>query len=453
MPARDIPLSRTLTATAVALAPSAAALALLVALEHLDAGPAVIGFLGIALLTILLVRRYLAALARFRHFVEALSDGRSPELPRLAFAPAATELAAAAATLSQRWQAEARAREALTGSAQAVLDGLPDPLLGIDGARRISRVNRAALELLGPVPTERDLALALRTPVVLAAVDALLAGGDTDRKTLGFALSGPPERDMLAHLRRLPRPAADGTQVLVVLHDTTALVRAERMRADFVANASHELKTPIAAIGGFVETLRGPARDDAKARERFLAIVAEQAERMRRLVDDLLTLSRIEQHEHDRPAGRVDLAATIANLRDVLQIKAAARGIAIAVHDAPPAAVPGDPDELAIVFQNLLDNALNHAPEGSEIEVSFTAPKDGEVAVAVRDRGDGIEAHHLPRLTERFYRADPARSRVRGGTGLGLAIVKHVLTRHRGRLEIKSAPGQGSTFTAVLPTG
>ena len=245
---------------------------------------------------------------------------------------------------------------------------------------------------------------------------------------------------------------ADGSLALLVLHDTTALRRAERMRADFVANASHELKTPIAGLAGFIETLQGPAREDAAARDRFLGIMAEQADRMRRLVDDLLMLSRIEQHEHARPAGEVDVEKVLRGVQDLLQLKASARKVVVelAVDPALPRAV-GDYDELTIVFQNLIDNALKYARPATTVRVVARPAGDDFLSVAVSDEGDGIPASHLPRLTERFYRVDNARSRALGGTGLGLAIVKHVVNRHRGRLEIHSLQGKGSTFTVTLP--
>ncbi|MCA0304915.1 MAG: PAS domain-containing sensor histidine kinase, partial [Proteobacteria bacterium] len=225
-----------------------------------------------------------------------------------------------------------------------------------------------------------------------------------------------------------------------------------RMRADFVANASHELKTPIAGLAGFIETLRGPARDDVAARDRFLAIMAEQAERMRRLVDDLLMLSRIEQHEHARPEGAVDLVPVLKSVLDLLQLKARDREVALQLRLAPglPRAL-GDADELTIVFQNLVDNAIKYTRPGTAVKIAAGPAGEGRVAVAVADEGEGIAAAHLPRLTERFYRVDAARSRQLGGTGLGLAIVKHVVNRHRGRLDIQSSPGRGSTFTVLLP--
>ncbi|MGH8309221.1 MAG: ATP-binding protein, partial [Steroidobacteraceae bacterium] len=379
--------------------------------------------------------------------------------PRLSFAPATEELAAAAATLSAGWRRQRASIDNLAASAQAIVDGLPDPLIAVDRHRRIVRTNLAARALLGTVGAVRDLSTAFRQPQLLAAIDGLLETGadgnftGADRAIVEFVLSGPPELDVIAHLRRLPRAAADGSLALIVLHDTTALRRAERMRADFVANASHELKTPIAGLAGFIETLRGPARDDASARERFLGIMAEQADRMRRLVDDLLMLSRIEQHEHARPDAEVDLNRVLRSVLDLLQLRASSRKVALelSVDPALPRAI-GDYDELTIVFQNLVDNAVKYTRPATTVRITARpAAADDRVAVAVSDEGEGIPANHLPRLTERFYRVDAARSRQLGGTGLGLAIVKHVVNRHRGRLDIQSTPGKGSTFTVTLP--
>ncbi|MBM3648384.1 MAG: PAS domain-containing protein [Alphaproteobacteria bacterium] len=412
---------------------------------------------AIAVVTAFLVHRYLASLARFARFVGELSGEREPEMPRLGFAPATEDLATAASQLSAGWRRQHASIDNLAASAQAIVDGLPDPLLAVDRQRRLVRTNRAAGELLGAAAAERDLSTVLRQPPLLAAVDGLLETTDgnfagPEQAAVELTLSGPPERDVVAQLRRLPRPAADGSLVLIVLHDTTALRRAERMRADFVANASHELKTPIAGLAGFIETLRGPARDDVAARERFLGIMAEQAERMRRLVDDLLMLSRIEQHEHARPDTSVDLERVLKGVLDLLQLRAGARGVTLRLDvepGLPP--VPGDHDELTVVFQNLIDNAVKYTRPDTAVHVALQVAADGRVAVAVADEGDGIAAQHLPRLTERFYRVDAARSRQMGGTGLGLAIVKHVVNRHRGRLDIHSIPGKGSTFTVTLP--
>ena len=455
-----LPFRRTLVANAVVLTPSIVALVTLYWCGEIALRPALLALAGIVVVTAFLVQRYLGALARFVRFVGDLSGEQEPVMPRLPFAPITEELAMSAGTLAAGWRRQRASIDNLATSAQAIVDGLPDPLIGVDRQRRIVRTNRAARALLGPVGAERDLSTALRHPELLAAIDSLLETGadgnfvNSEQATIGIVLPGPPELDVVAHVQRLPRAAADGSLALVVLHDTTALRRAERMRADFVANASHELKTPIAGLAGFIETLRGPARDDAVARERFLGIMAEQADRMRRLVDDLLMLSRIEQHEHSRPATAVDIGHVLRGVHDLLHLKASSRGVVIEldVDPALPAAV-GDHDELTIVFQNLIDNAVKYTRPSSRVRIAARSAGSERLSVSVADEGEGIAAAHLPRLTERFYRVDTARSRQLGGTGLGLAIVKHVVNRHRGRLDIQSAPGRGSVFTITLPVG
>jgi two-component system phosphate regulon sensor histidine kinase PhoR len=287
---------------------------------------------------------------------------------------------------------------------------------------------------------------------VLAAADAVLAGADV--RTVEFSVSVPVTRLLEARLARIDGPSLDGAAAIITMHDITALKRADEMRADFVANAGHELKTPLSALLGFIETLRGPARDDAVARERFLAIMHEQAGRMARLVDDLLSLSRIELNEHIAPTARIGIEPVIENVAAALELRAAHRGMHIDLNlpdDLPE--VQGDHDELAQVFQNLLDNAVKYARRDSTVTVTVgtgNGPAGSMLWVAVADQSDGIPSEHLTRLTERFYRVDNARSRELGGTGLGLAIVKHVLNRHRGRLDIASTLGKGSVFTVWL---
>jgi two-component system phosphate regulon sensor histidine kinase PhoR len=244
--------------------------------------------------------------------------------------------------------------------------------------------------------------------------------------------------------------------MLMTFHDQTPLRRVEEMRADFVANASHELRTPLAALSGFIDTLQGPAKDDAKARERFLGIMHAQATRMARLIDDLLSLSRVELSAHVRPDTLVDIVPIIRQVADGLEPLARERQVTIQI-DLPdaPVTIAGDREELLRLFENLIENALKYGASGGKVIVSLTSAVSGdgapEVRVMVRDFGPGIAPEHLPRLTERFYRVDVGDSRAQGGTGLGLSLVKHILNRHRGRLLIESVPKKGATFTACFP--
>jgi two-component system phosphate regulon sensor histidine kinase PhoR len=238
---------------------------------------------------------------------------------------------------------------------------------------------------------------------------------------------------------------------VLLLHDLTVVKRSEQMRADFVANASHELRTPLAAVTGFIETLRGHAKDDAAAREQFLEIMATETARMRRLINDLLSLTRIEMNEHVKPEGRIDLEGVVRQAAAALKPLAAQDGITVTVQaepDLPP--VIGEQDELVQLFQNLVHNAIKYGREKGQVDVAI-GQSGGQLFAAVRDDGEGIAQNAIPRLTERFYRVDVKRSRERGGTGLGLAIVKHIISRHQGRLSIESKLGEGSIFTVFLP--
>ena len=257
----------------------------------------------------------------------------------------------------------------------------------------------------------------------------------------------PIERQFEIHLN--PLEVAGARACVVTLHDVTEARRVDRMRTDFVANASHELRTPLASVLGFIETLQGPAKEDAVAREKFLTIMAEQARRMARLVDDLLSLSRIEQNLHVRPDSPVDLVSIAGQMIDSLGALAEENGVGISFTPAGQVVVPGDRDELLRVAENLIENAIKYGAP-SAVDVTVDA-RDGMGRLIVTDHGPGVPPEHLPRLTERFYRVDAGQSRAKGGTGLGLAIVKHIVARHQGRLTIESAPGKGSTFTVALP--
>ncbi|MGH6719877.1 MAG: ATP-binding protein, partial [Alphaproteobacteria bacterium] len=382
--------------------------------------------------------------------------------PAFAPAPLARDHAETARLVRRVIEAHRHETSELKAEARRLLDALPDALLVLARDGRVQRLNRAARALYGEAALGHPVTAVIRHPALLAAVDDALAGGG--QRTVAIDEAGPPSAAYEATVEPLPIGGNGGPAVLVVLRDRTAVKLVERMRADFVANASHEIRSPLATIVGFIETLRGPARDDAQARERFLAIMAEQAGRMARLVEDLLSLSRIEMNERIPPEGRVDVGRVLGRVRDALAWEAEAKSMTIVLdvaHALPPA--QGEEAEIEQVFHNLIGNSVKYGRPATTITVTASHdarppspgrwPAAGAVRVAVADHSDGIAREHIPRLTERFYRVDAARSRQLGGTGLGLAIVKHVVSRHRGHLAIESTLGQGSVFTVSLPAG
>jgi two-component system phosphate regulon sensor histidine kinase PhoR len=413
--------------------------------------------------------------------------------------PLGRELERLSRRLSVRAAQQAQHRRADT----LILERLPDPVIVISGDRSVRRTNAAGRAAFGD-----DIAAVLRHPGLRAAIERAVATGEPQMAEVG--LRAPISRDVYATLVPMDPPLADGGQVLAVLSDRTRERVVERMRADFVANVSHELRTPLASVIGFIETLQGPARDDQEAQHRFLGIMAEQGARMNRLIDDLLSLSRIELTEHQPPSDAVDLGALIARMVAGFEPRLAQRRVTLDLRlDDTLPLVTGDADQLAQVLQNLLDNGLKYGREGGVLTLTATAlsgigqvpatsrvlrdtvvsqavqvdalPVDGVplggtpvsgglgdasdktrpatrvwpnrpgVVIAVTDQGLGIPREHLPRLTERFYRVDKGRSRAVGGTGLGLAIVKHIVNRHRGQLLIESEENVGTTVSVWLP--
>jgi two-component system phosphate regulon sensor histidine kinase PhoR len=333
---------------------------------------------------------------------------------------------------------------------EAITERLPEPLIMVSADGTVQRANEAARQSLG-----EDSAAVLRHPLLRGAIDKALSTAEPQAADLFFA--APVPREIHATVTPMDAGVFRGRQASILLVDHTRERAVERMRADFVANASHELRTPLASLIGFVETLQGPARDDGPARERFLEIMAREAARMNRLIDDLLSLSRIEISEHQPPQGRIDFGQLVPRTLAGLEQRIADRRVRLHLSLSELPLIPGDADQMAQVVTNLLDNALKYGREGGCITLSVAEaagppwPSRPGVVLTVGDDGVGIPRVHIPRLTERFYRVDKGRSRAIGGTGLGLAIVKHIVNRHRGQLVITSEEGQGSKFCVWLP--
>ncbi|ATF18372.1 sensor histidine kinase [Phaeobacter gallaeciensis] len=336
------------------------------------------------------------------------------------------------------------------------MEAIPLPAVLVDQSERFIAANAAATTLLGNNLVGRHFATILRQPNVATAIERCLY--ERSAKTARhLSNDGAQDTTFEVALRYIPGiGAVNGGAALISLTDITEREQASQMRRDFVANVSHELRTPLTALMGFIETLRGPARDDAAARDRFLQIMQDEANRMNRLVGDLLSLNRVESEERVRPRAQLDLGAHLASTLKSLEPVAEAAEVQL-ILDIPQEAtlVTGDPDQLQQVFTNLVENAIKYG--GDQVTLRLrTRDRDPAVrAAAVRveviDNGAGIDPVHLPRLTERFYRVDTHRSREQGGTGLGLAIVKHIINRHRGRMRVESAAGTGTVFTVILP--
>jgi two-component system phosphate regulon sensor histidine kinase PhoR len=417
--------------------------------------PAVLSMLailiGAALLAAILARdlERLAETVRHAALENSLALAHSARAARL---PAVERIARAIERLSRTLAARAAQIGQLLRATETIVDRLPDPLLVLGPDRGVRRANEAARTAFGG-----ELQAVLRHPDLRAALDRAFMTGRPQAAEL--LLPVPVPREVQATVLVLDPPLADGGQAIVVLSDRTRERVIERTRADFVANVSHELRTPLASLIGFIDTLQGPAADDAPAQQRFLAIMAEQAQRMNRLIDDLLSLSRIEMTEHQPPADRVDLAASISDVIAAFEPRTAEGQVVIELDIAGNLPrVQADADQMEQVLQNLIDNAVKYGRRGGTVRVAAALaapstrwPSRPGVVLSVADEGPGIPKEHIPRLTERFYRVDKGRSRTAGGTGLGLAIVKHIVNRHRGHLLIESEEGRGSVFSIWLP--
>jgi len=333
-----------------------------------------------------------------------------------------------------------------------ILATLTDPIIILDQARIVRHANQPALDLFGKAIVGRNLVQCIRQPHVINAVELVFKNKTPWEGEVNFA--GSVQR----HLSLNISIKGEDQGCVILVRDTTTIKRTEEMRSDFVANVSHELRSPLSAISGFIETLQGPAKNDEEARVRFLNIMIQEANRMARLIDDLLSLSRVEIQEHVVPDDDVNVCLLLKNIVDILSVKSAKENMALKLKcDFDNLVIHGDGDQITQVFQNLVDNAIKYGKPGTPVEISCTEidqmpnSKQRGVVVEVRDFGEGIAAEHLPRLTERFYRIDKARSRSLGGTGLGLAIAKHIVQRHRGRLQIESKVGFGTVFSVKLP--
>ena len=461
MPRSNVPINMLFKAVAVMSLPSLVVLLGMVIFDSMT----LTGFLQTYLLVmaglLLILYPLLANIVTLTRYVRDLARDKKVKSPALASLNAMTDLSDALTALHHSWERKRQQMEAIITERSILVDTLPDLLIMTDTQLRIVSTNRAARAIFGQNLSGRLLKDVVGSDVLVNGAVAVLE--DLKGRVVEFRLMEPEPSDYRAILEHFPVASSGGISLVITLNDVTELKRVEKMRADFVANASHEIRTPLASIVGFIETLQGPAKDDEKARDQFLGVMGEQARRMTSLVSDLLSLSKIEMNAHSVPVGRVDMLRIGRSEKENFAWMAKQKGMEISIHQGEEVPeVRGDENELRQVVHNLVGNAIKYGHENTEISISvrMTAalPNDPNfvqlhraVVLSVRDQGDGIAREHLPRLTERFYRVDSARTRRIGGTGLGLAIVKHILNRHRAVLTIDSTVGEGSTFSIYMP--
>ncbi|MBY0408345.1 MAG: PAS domain-containing protein [Rickettsiales bacterium] len=462
MPSKTaIPFSTLLKTIMVVSSPSLLVLSLFAIIGELNFSYFVYGYLGTMLVSTVFVMPFLSNISALTHYVNDLSQDKRVRAPDLSFLSNVAELSGSLGRLQRSWENKRQEMETVITEREILVDTLPDILIMTNDDKMIVRTNRAARNIFGQNLAHRHLYDVIPNDSLMNAISAVIE--DLHGQEVEFVLGEPYAKDFQAIIERFPIPSEGGISIVITLTDITQQKRIQRMRADFVANASHEIRTPLASIIGFIETLRGPAKDDAVARDEFLKVMADQAERMSKLVNDLLSLSKIEMNAHAAPVAKVDVLRIIRAEKQHFEWACKQKNVTIKLklNDTLPP-TKGDDEELAQVVRNLIGNAVKYTSPDTEViltaKLTSALPADPifrnlsrAICFSVQDQGEGISKEHIPRLTERFYRVDTARTRKVGGTGLGLAIVKHVLNRHHGVLTIDSEIGQGSTFSVYLP--
>lgn len=456
-----VPFNILLKSASVVSLPPLLVMAVMVVLGALELTHFLLGYFLILLGSTAIVYPFLSNVSALNLYVQNLSQDKRVRPPDLSFLSMVAELSEALGRLQRIWEIKKQQMERVITEREILVDTLPDILIMINDEKQIVRTNRAARAIFGQNLANRHLKDIIANSALLDAVSSVIE--DLRGREVEFRIEEPVLRDFLAVIERFPIPSAGGMSIVITMNDITELKSVEQMRADFVANASHEIRTPLTTIMGCIETLQGVGKDDPAALDIFLPLMGQQGERMKRLIDDLLSLSKIEMNAHSIPMDPVDLGQIIREEVKHFEMQAREKKMSL-VLDVPESLplVKGDLKELSQVLYNLISNALKYGSPDTDVtivaRVTAELPRDQNmrhynrvVAVSVKDQGEGIAKEHLARLTERFYRVDTARTRTIGGTGLGLAIVKGILTRHRGAITIDSVVGKGSSFNIYLP--
>jgi two-component system phosphate regulon sensor histidine kinase PhoR len=461
MSQNSVPLQSVLKGVVIISSPALTILALYVVFGTLSLGHFLYAYTAILILSAIFLRPLLTNVATLTSYVNDLAQDKRVESPQLGMLSTMTDLSNALRTLHQSFDQKKQQMENIITEREILVDSLPDILIMLGSDQAIIRTNKIARTRFGQNLAGKKLGDVIPNDRLINTISSV--EDDLSGREVEFVYSIPEPRDYRAVVERFPVASAGGISIILTMNDVTEIKQLEKMRADFVANASHEIRTPLASIAGFIETLRGPAKDDEQARDMFLAEMAQQATRLTNLVTDLLSLSKVEMNAHSIPTGSVDVARLIRVEQDNLKWQANAKNMVIDVdlrENLPPAR--GDESELRQVVHNLLGNAIKYGNADSRVTVSAkltsSLPRDSNfirrnraILISFIDQGEGIAREHLAHLTERFYRVDSARTRTIGGTGLGLAIVQHIIKRHRGALMIDSEVGVGSNFSVYVP--
>ncbi len=437
-------------------------LAILVSNGELAMSTALLTGSMVFVVAIIFVRPYVNNIAALTRYVWQLSRDEKVDAPDLSFLSNVDELTTAISELHTSWEKRRRHLEAALAESRILIDSLPDIILLLNYEHRVTRTNSRVKRMFAGKFFQETLDSITEDPEIRHT--AALVMKDHMGRDVYFYLDEPYDRHFLVRIERFPVLTSGEIALIVVMHDITELKHTEKMLSDFVANASHEIRTPLASIAGLIETLQTTARDDPQALEQFLAVMDTQARRMTKLVNGLLSLSQIERNIHTPPTGLVHVPTVLRNIQAQMSLYADEKDMTINLEaDNTIPVITGEVDEISLMFENIVSNAIKYGYDGTDVRISARLEenslpdepmlRDVEkfVRVEVRDRGIGIAREYIPRLTERFFRIDQARSRKVRGTGLGLSITKYVLERHHGLLKVESVPHEGSVFTVYLP--
>lgn len=444
--------------------PAALVLVFLTVLDIISPLLAVFSYAAIVMFNLIFLLPVTVELQQLRRYISSLASGGEVRDDAVELSESETkEIVRAVNAMHRFWTQKADSLEAQSISDAAVLDTLPDPIMMIDRAGNIIGANLSSRALFGENITDKNIDHLIESNNFVEAVSRVLKK-ESESENLIFYTQKPFSQKLYAHIKSLPWQSKGRAVAVISLYDMTKSMRIEKMQSDFVANASHELRTPLAIISGFIETLLTSAKNDPDAQEKFLKIMQDQTEYMSDLIENLLSLSKIELSQDEKPSEAVDLAKIVTEVKQALDIKAQARDILIVpALDEKIEKIIGDAHQVKQIIQNLTDNAIKYGLSKSAVTItvknveaippskSMTVAKGPAVAISVNNKGPKISPENLARLTERFYRMQEHKDLNIKGTGLGLSIAKQIIIRHHGNLTVSSSNYHGTTFTIYLP--